>query len=603
MIVQKNKVEAEHVFEVSWEVSNKVGGIYSVISSKAQLMNLKYKNYYCIGPYFKEKANIEFNEESIPEEFKEVFDELRKEGVIAHYGKWLVKGEPKTVLLEFSSLKFKIVDLKKDLWMHYGVDSLFSSWEFEEPMLFSYAVYLFVKKLENKNKINCDKTILHCHEWMSGFAALFMKNSKSKISTVFTTHSTVLGRSMSSHNQDFYEQLQSLKVHETAKNLGIIDKHTVERACALYCDVFTTVSEITGKEAEYVLGKKPDVIVMNGLDMNQFPNIEEMSLQHKESKSKLDEFSEYFFGPYYEIEPKNNIYFYLAGRYEFMNKGMDVFIESLKKLNQELKRINSKKNIIVFFFIAMPNNGVKTKLLVSKNSYKHMKNYVLSKSNEFFERTVVDFMNDKDPRTNVFSPEFMSEMKRIVKRFKQEGTPLVITHDIYGEESNSILKSFSENNLNNVESDKVKVIYYPAYLDGSDSLLNLDFYDAVTGCNLGVFPSYYEPWGYTPLESASLGVPAVTTDLTGFGQYLLPSISNFENDIKGIFVLKRQKKNKDEIVDELFKILLNYALLEHEDRVENKIRAKQLANLADWDLLIENYIKAHNLALQNHKKL
>lgn len=595
-------VNGKVLFELSWEICNKVGGIYSVITSKAALINSYYDEYYCIGPYFKERAEEDFSEEEWPEKFRDTFLELEKEGVRVHYGTWIIKGEPKAILLEFNGILWRKDELKKEYWEHNRIDSFGVGWDFEEPMLFSYAAAILLLKLEGKNVLPVDKTILHVHEWMTGFAVLELKRRNSKISTVFTTHATILGRSFSSSQQNFYVSLGNFNPEDKARELGINAKFSAERATANNCDIFTTVSEITAHESEIILGRKPEVLVLNGLDMGLFPSMEGASIKHVTSREFLREMISYTFFPYYEFDLSKNIMFFLAGRYEFENKGIDIFIQALGRLNDKLKEMNSERTITVFFFMAMGNLGVKMQLLENKSYYRHISNFVHRESHNLLRKMVNDFISKGKLSENLFNKEFVQELKKDAIRFKREGSPVLCTHKMHEpEEHNKIISTFRSERLNNMSEDKVKVILIPAYLDGNDALLNLEFYDVIAGCHLGVFPSYYEPWGYTPLEAGALGVPAITTDLAGFGRFIKPVSETFEGGLKGIYILHREGKAKHEVIDELFKLLYDYSMLEHSDRVKNKLKAKELADLADWNVLIKNYFDAHNLALKKEK--
>ncbi len=594
----EEKALASSVYEISWEVCNKVGGIYSVIASKTQLLEGNYDEYVLIGPYLKEKAEQDFIEEEPPEKYVETIEWLESQGIIAHYGTWLIKGEPKTILLEFQGVRDKSNDLKREFWETHGVDSLFSSWEFEEPMLFSYAAAQLMLGLEERRVFNPEKTVFQAHEWMTGFAILKLRNAGSKIRTVFTTHATILGRSIAGNNQDLYGLLGKFNPYEKARELNISDKFTAERAAAQASHVFTTVSEITGKESEYILGRKPDVLLLNGLDLDNYPSIEETSIKHVTSRKTIREFLAYTFFPYYQFDLKHNLSFYLAARYEFENKGIDTLIEALRRVNEELKKTDTQRTISAFIFIAMPNNGAKVELLENKNYYRHIKGYVESKSGEILSKIVNDFLSQKDSNGSILTKEFIQEMKKDVLRFRRQGKPVLCTHKLYEtEENNRIIRAFREAGLTNSDEDKVKVILYPAFLDGHDSLLNMEFNDAVAGCHLGIFPSYYEPWGYTPLESAALGVPAITTDLAGFGRFIKKKTKHLGKE-KGIYVVEREQKTKQEFTDQLFKVMLDFALMDHAERVDHKIRAKELSQLADWKHLAINYLDAHNKAIE-----
>jgi len=579
------------LFEASWEVCNKVGGIYTVVKSKAASMKENIKNYILIGPYFKDKADIEFTPKEAPANFKKVFEELEKEGIKCHYGIWNTPCEPITILLDTSGYANNKDSLKKMYWDNYKIDSLFSGWDFEEPLVWASAVGRMIEKL------NIDKSSVQCHEWLAGFAILYLKSKNVKIGTVFTTHATMLGRTLCAHGWNLYDNLKELNPEAEAKRYGVIDKFSTEKACALNSEVFTTVSEITGIEAEKILGRKPDILVLNGLDMERFPTIEETSVKHIDNRDLIREFLSYYFFPYYAFDMDENLIYFVVGRYEYKNKGLDILTEALGKLNERLKRENSKKTITVFYWIPGDTKGIRNDVLENKTFYRHIRNYIIRHSEELQKNIIKNVLSQKQTydENEIFSKEFMQNNKKHILRFKRKGLPPLCTHDL-NNENDDIIKGFRENGLTNKKEDKVKVIFYPVYLNGTDGLIDLQYYDALVGCHLGIFPSYYEPWGYTPLESAALGVPAITTDLAGFGRFI--KAKDKRVDTSGIYVLKRFGITKEDVVKNFTDVLFNYSSLNRHERVNNKVNAKELAEYANWKELVNNYFDAHKLAVK-----
>lgn len=591
------KANADYMFEASWEVCNKVGGIYTVISSKAELLTKCYSNYFTIGPYFREQALIELEQVNPPEFLKDIFEELKKEGIICVYGKWTIKGGPMTILIDAKGLIDKKNDIKKEIWESHKVDSLFSGWEFEEPMIWSWAVGKLLEKVAKK--LQGKKIVGQFHEWLAGFSILYLKNRKVPVKTVFTTHATMLGRSISGSGDELYGNLNNIDPQKEAFNKKVQDKFSIERACAQTCEVFTTVSEITGMEAEKILGRKPDVLVLNGLDMKQFPTFEETSIIHRNTREKIRDFLAYYFYPHYYFNLNDSLNFYIVGRYEFRNKGIDIFIKALGKLNQRLKAEGFKKSIITFFWIPTMVNGIKFELLESKDFYNSIKNFVEEHSQEIVKEIIRDIVSrraDSEIKNiDIFDENFTKETKKVLQNFMKRGPPPMCTHNIPNEHDDTIIRAFYDAGLTNSEEDKVKVIFYPVYLSGSDGLVNLNYYNAMAGCHLGVFASYYEPWGYTPLESAAWGVPAITSDYAGYGRFIKEEAKKAGG---GIYVLERMGKSFDQQVNDFADILYTYTQLNRKQRVEQKMLAKKLADLADWNFLVDNYIKAHNLALE-----
>lgn len=563
-----------------------------------------YKKYFLVGPYFEDKAKTDFEKIEIPKNFKKIFNDLETEGIKCHYGKWLIPSEPLTILIDFSNFSHNKDWLKKFYWEKFQIDSLFSSWDFEEPMLFSTAVGKLLEKFMNelnnnsKNHSSEIKVSAQFHEWMTGFAGLYLKDKNIKIGTVFTTHATMLGRTLCAHNWNLYESLDNFNPEIEARRYQVVDKFSTEKACAHNCDVFTTVSEITGIEAEKILGKKPDILVLNGLDLQKFPTIEETSIKHNDNRELIREFLSYFFYPYYTFDMEENLIFFVVGRYEYKNKGLDILTKALAKLNQQLKSENSNKTITVFYWIPGDAKGIRNDVLENKTFFRHLRNYILRHSEEIQKNVIKNVLSQKEnySEEDIFSKEFMQNNKKHIMRFKRTGLPPLSTHYIGDEFNDAIIKGFKENGLLNREDDKVKVILYPVYLNGVDGLIDLTYYEALVGCHLGIFASYYEPWGYTPLESAALGVPAITTDLAGFGRFIKEKDERVNKT--GIFVLDRFGKNEEEVVNNFTKVLYNYSILSRHKRVENKVDAKELADYADWNELVLNYFKAHDLAVK-----
>ncbi|MBW2999774.1 glycosyltransferase [Candidatus Woesearchaeota archaeon] len=595
------EVKSDYLFEVSWEVCNKVGGIYTVVKSKAALLKEKYNNYFLVGPYFKEKAINEFVQENPPWELQEVFEELKNEGLICYYGYWQIKGEPKTILIDFNAFAERKNQIKEKLWENYKIDSLNSGWDFEEPMVWSAAVCRLLEIFSSKH--SSKKIVAHFHEWLAGFGLLCLKMANANIATVFTTHATMLGRTIASAGERLYDMLENLDPEKEAYARGVQDKFTTERACAQNCDVFTTVSEITGMEAEKILGRKPDVLVLNGLDIERFPTFEVTSIKHRENREIIREFVTYHFFPHYYFDLENTLIFFIVGRYEYKNKGIDIFIRALAKLNDRMKEEGSKKSIVVFFWIPRDVQRVKDELSKNKINFDQFQHFVRKNSDKIQFRILDDIMKCsvddlKQPeglyKDGLFDKEFMIEAKRLKINFAKVGNPLLVTHDMPNEWNDAIIRGFVETGLDNKEDDKVKVVFYPVYLTGVDGLLDLPYYDAIMGCHLGLFPSYYEPWGYTPLEAAALGVPSLTTDFGGFGRFLMQKGVHDS----GVFILKRFGKTDDEAVEHFTELMYKFTKLDEKRRVKEKMKAKELSNLADWKELVNNYYEAHNLAIE-----
>ena len=592
MIIHK---DIDPLFEVSWEVCNKVGGINTVIRSKIPQILKRYKgNYFLIGPYLPEAALREFAVVVAPEKLQRIFEKLRREGIICHYGKWLIPEEPKTILVDYQSYAAKNNEIKSKLWESFKIDSLGTEYhDFDEPIVWGDAVG---RLLEEIYKEYDHRIIAQFHEWLSAGALLHLKRNKVRIGTVFTTHATVLGRTLAGNNVDLYSVMAHIDPEKEAYKWHVQAKHQTERAAAQACDVFTTVSEITGMEAESFLKRKPDVLLYNGLDIEKYPSLEEVSIKHKLYKGKIKSFLEYYFFPYYSFDLDDTLMYLLSGRYEFHNKGIDVFIKALSRLNAELKEKKSHKTIVAFICVPRGVIRIRQELVENRAYYMDLEEQVEDNINEA-KRRIIRFMIAKDSvsEKDMFANEVLFDIRKKIFRFHRKGMPPLCTHDLASEDGDAIIKAFREGGLLNRPEDRVKVVFYPTYLTGADNLLDLDYNEAIMGTHLGVFPSYYEPWGYTPLETAALGVAAVTTDLSGFGKYLS---SEPPRKDPGIFVLKMFNKTEKENRESVYSVLHEYTHYTREERIKNKIEARRLAALADWSKLIGNYFAAHRMAIE-----
>ncbi len=587
------------VFECSWEVCNKVGGIYTVVRSKALQMISQYgDSYVLVGPYFAAKAQGEFVEEAAPLDFKVAFDALREQGIGCHYGTWMIPGKPKTVLVDFSVFASSKDQIKKDLWNSYKVDSLGSQYfDFDEPVVWSTAVGKLIEKLCAPNK----RVVAHFHEWLSGAGLLWLKMQHANAATVFTTHATILGRSIASSGDQLYERLSEFNPEEKARSFGIQAKFLLERAAANNAEIFTTVSEITAIEAKTLLGREPEVLLLNGLDIALFPSFEQATAKHMLFKRKIKEFLIAYFFPYYKFSLDNTFLYFIAGRHELRDKGVDVYLKSLAKLNESLKQEKSERTVVAFVWVDGYVQSVRQDLLENLAKFKDIKDEFMDESETAKQRMFYDFVLEHplDGKRILGDQSFFSLQKKLLA-FKKAGIPPLCTHHMHDEGGDDILHLIRELGLNNSAEDRVKIIYYPIFLSGSDRLLDLSYYEGITGCHLGVFPSYYEPWGYTPLETAALGVSAVTTDLAGFGRFIKPFKK--VDEPPGIHVLSRLGQPDEVVANELFNIMHDFAVSSTTQRTHSCLEARRLASLCDWSFLVRNYVSAHQKALQKLSK-
>ncbi len=583
------------VVEVSWEVLNKVGGINTVVRSKADLLVDHYDDYLLVGPLLQGKRNADFEEAPPPERLRQAFEELRETGIHCVYGHWLIRGKPQVVLLDARQASFDTNEIKRRLWEAYKVDSLGSAYDFDEPLRWSWGVGMLIERLQRNSQ---EPIVAQFHEWLSGFGLLYLHSHNVPTATVFTTHATMLGRTISGATDiQLYDELDKLDAAALARQLHVADKHTAEVACAQTADVFTTVSEITGIEAEHLLGRKPDVLLFNGVDSTKYPTEEEASVLHRRAREQIRDFLDYYFFSHYTFDLEQSLIFFVSGRYEYRNKGLDVLTEALGRLNEHLKRANHRKTVIVFYFIPGETHGIKTELLEERAAFTHLQHYV-GENSRTIVRTILRnaAQLDRVDCTALLDESARRHVAQLADAMRHENLPPLCTHNIPSEENDAIIAGFHAHGLLNREEDKVKVIRYPIYLTGADGLLDLTYTEAVAGSHLGLFPSYYEPWGYTPVECAALAVPAVTSDLAGFGRFIQDKAE------KGVTVLRRHYRSHEEVVSDLLSVMVAYCGLDKYGRNDEKLAAKRLVMLTQWERFIKNYFQAHLLAYEKHHK-
>lgn len=585
------------IFEISWEVCNKVGGINTVLKSKARCVVNKYnENYFMIGPLIENKIKGNFVQTTVPLFLKNVFEKLKEQEIFCSFGKWLIDGKPNVILIDTSKFNRRNAEFKKRYWDLYKIDSLNSDfYDYDVPIMFSTAAGILINEIE---KSIDEKIIVHCHEWLSGGAALYLKMINSRVPIVFTTHATMLGRTISGHGIDLYDIIDQIDDEKEAYKYGVHTKHQTEKALAKISDVFTTVSEITAFESEKLLKRKPDVVLPNGIDTSR-ESIEELLIKHSEIREKMRFFLMYHFYPHYYFDLEQSLNFYIACRYEFRTKGIDIFIDALADLNDQLIAEKSEKTIIAFFFIPAGAEVIKENIIENKEIVKDLVDKISSEKETIFNRIIRYSLGEQEiSKRNLFSSNLINEINKTLLSIKKDGLPEICTHKLNNENQDPIINRLKQKNLINSPESKVKVIFYPTYLTGSDGLLNLDYNEVIIGSHLGVFPSRYEPWGYTPVEAAMNGVPAITSDFSGFGRFILSS--HLEN--KGIFVLKQANRTYEERVKQLSNLMYHIAHLKRHDRIDLKFKAREIAKTVSWDKLIENYFKAYELALNKDKK-
>ena len=538
----------DFIFETSWEVCNKVGGIYTVLSTRAKtLQEIMRDRIVFIGPdCFNGEENPYFFEDKAL--FNDWLAVAKHDGVSLKIGRWNTPGTPIAFLVDF---KASYADKNKfygELWERYGVDSLHAYGDYDDSAMFSYATAKVVESFFRFYLCNCTNVIFHANEWQTGFAALALQHDVPEIATIFTTHATGIGRSIAGNNKPLYNYLQAYNGDQMADELNMQSKHSIEKQTAHYVDCFTTVSDITAVECKELLDKPVDAVLPNGFEDDFVPKATLFTKKRNAARKRLLRIAEALTGSKLD---DNTLIVSTSGRYEFRNKGIDVFIEAINKLrhDEELQR-----DVVAFIevpgWVARPRTDLQERLATNK-TYD----------------------------TALFLP--------------------LVTHELHNMDADCVLNMARHLGIANAPTDKVKLIFIPCYLNGDDGIVNMSYYDVVLGNDLCVYPSYYEPWGYTPLESIAFKVPCITTDLAGFGLWANQLKGKFCEITDGVKVIHRTDNNYFEVADSIKQTIKEYAAMDKKTVEKCRANAQKLSKKALWREFIQAYKTAYDIAIKN----
>lgn len=545
------QLSPDYIFEVSWEVCNKVGGIYTVLSTRAKTLQESHKDKVIfIGPdVWKGKENPLFIEsDNLCAAWKKHAQE--KEKLSVRVGRWNIPGNPIVILVDFNAYFTQKDEIYTDMWNLYQVDSLHAYGDYDESSMFAYASGKVIESFYKFNLTETDAVVAQFHEWMTGMGALYIQTNVPAIATIFTTHATSIGRSIAGNKKPLYDYLFAYNGDQMARELNMESKHSIEKQTAHHVDCFTTVSEITNTECKELLDKAADVVLMNGFENDFVPKGRNFITKRKRARAAMLNVANKLLGTNLGDD---TLLIGTSGRYEFRNKGINVFLEALNRLNRD-------KNL---------------------------------------DRDVVAYIN---------VPGWVAEPRKdLIERLKSKetfDTPLegpYITHWLHNMSHDQVLDMIKYLNMANSVNDKVKVIFVPCYLDGKDGIFNMDYYDILIGQDMSVYASYYEPWGYTPLESIAFKVPTITTDLAGFGLWA-KSLKEYNGLDSGVEVIHRSDYNYSEVADVIKE---NIIVFSQKDQTEVEAIRKSAADMAEkalWKHFIKYYYEAYDIALRNAQK-
>ena len=538
-----------YIFESSWEVCNKVGGIYTVLSTRAKTLQDEMKDHVIfIGPDCWGKTNSPYFIEDLT-----LFSDWRikaqaEDGLKVKVGRWDIPGQPIAILVDFQSY-FAVKDqIYGQLWENFKVDSLHAYGDYDEANMFSYAAAKVVESFYHRNIDKAAKVIYHGNEWMTCLGLLYIRKHVPEIATIFTTHATSIGRSIAGNNKPLYEYLWAYNGDQMAAELNMQSKHSIEKQAAHFVDCFTTVSDITARECKELLDKPVDFVLPNGFENNFVPKGAAFTAKRKQARKTLLRVANALTGDHFDDD---TLIISTSGRYEFRNKGIDVFIEAMNQL-----RFAEDLDKQVVAFIEVPG-------------------WVAGPREDLQER-LKSGCNFDSPLPN---PTY--------------------THGLHELDSDRVLCMMNALGMHNEKTDRVKIIFIPCYLTGQDGILNLSYYDVVLGNDLCVYPSYYEPWGYTPLEAVAFKVPCITTDLAGFGLWANQVKGSYSEIEDGVKVIHRTDYNYQEVAAAIKDTVVKYASLTDKEVKSCRSHADNLSRKALWSKFIAYYHEAYDFALRH----
>ncbi len=573
----KELLRPDFIFESSWEVCNKVGGIYTVLSSRAKTLQDEMRDHIVfIGPDFWKgndgEAQSDSKESPYFKEDKSLLAEwqweAKEQGLKVRVGRWTVPGEPIAVLVDFNPFFEQKNEIYGWLWENYGVDSLHAYGDYDEASMFSYAAALVVESLYAFNMqrsafTNKTRVIYHANEWMCGLGALYINNRLPQIGTVFTTHATSIGRSIAGNQKPLYDYLFAYNGDQMAGELNMQSKHSIEKQTAHYVDCFTTVSDITANECKELLDKPVDVVLPNGFDNSFVPKAAAFTRKRNAARRRLLAVAGALLGEQFDDD---TLIISTSGRYEFRNKGIDVFVEAMNRL---LRDRDLKKKVVAFIevpgWVGEPRKDLQERLRLTPDP------------------SLVGKGTEASPMGGGW--EGALEVPQV-------------THWLHNMSHDNVLNMLKYYDMHNRKDDQVKVIFLPCYLDGNDGIVNMTYYDVVLGNDLCIYPSYYEPWGYTPLEAVAFKVPCITTDLAGFGLWANKEFGHYGELKDGVKVIHRTDYNYSEVADAIKDTVAAFSNMTKSEVDACRRHADALSKKALWSEFIQYYYEAYDIALR-----
>lgn len=648
------------LLEVAWEVCNQLGGIYQVIRSKAPRMVRRWHHrYMMVGPYNAPKANLEFEERppTASSWIGQVIDELRPQGVIVRHGFWLIAGRPRVLLVEHHLGVDQLNAIKARLFFDHGIETPSTGSTdglIDGVVVFAEAcrklIWSITKHWTGGHDDDASahggngtsaaaglgsgggagsgaaggggsrpgggrgRVLAHFHEWMGGVAVPMLRKEHCPVASVFTTHATQLGRTVAWNDDWFYDHLPSINPDHEAAKYWVKTQHYAERACAHGAHVFTTVSGITGEECTQLLGRTPDISTPNGLNIDHYNVGHEFQTLHAQFKERINRFVMGHFFPSYAFDLDKTLFFFTAGRFEPKNKGFDLCIEAMARLNAEIKARKLDRTVVFFIITQRPVRSLHPQVISQRGVLSELESTVDKLLDELREKMFRRLAAGERLAGGaggsgvdaLVSEYWKLRLRRTQAALKTDQLPMIVTHLLEDDQKDEVLNQIRNVWMFNRHDDPVKIVYHPQFINPTNPLWGVEYEQFVRGCHVGVFPSAYEPWGYTPLECLAMGVPAVTSDLAGFGRYVHDTVPQLAGGFAegasgtgkgGIAILRRRGRSYGDAANDLAQALLEYCTLDRRQRITLRNQVERSSWEFDWNALGRAYDWAHDLAL------
>ena len=560
-------ITPDFVIESSWEVCNKMGGIYTVLSTHAKSLQEKLDGHLLfVGPdLWADRPNPLFEEDvQLMVAWREA---ALAEGLRLRLGRWNVPGRPMVALVDFTPFYAQKDEIYTAAWNDFGVDSLHAYGDYDEASMFSYAAarvaesyYRFkvqeaqgastISELEESSARFNGKVVYHAHEWMTALGALYIRKHVPQMATVFTTHATTVGRSIAGNGKPLYQYLWAYNGTQMAQELNVESKHSVERQAAHHVDCFTTVSEVTARECAELLDHPCDAVLMNGFEDDFVPRGAAFASRRRAARKRIFQVANALTGCSFADD---TLVVSTSGRYEYKNKGIDLFLEALWRYSCRGPQRPTLALVEVPAWVYAPRLDLQERLA--------------------------------QPQTYT-SPLI---------------TP-VLSHWLHNEGEDLVCRFLRDHDMQNRAGDMLKVIFVPCYLDGRDGIFDMPYYDLLIGDDIAVYPSYYEPWGYTPLEALAFHVPCVTTSLSGFGAWANKVLDKEAGLSDGVAVIPRDDYNGDAAANAIADTIAEFSAYDPAAVKHARQRAAKLAGEARWSRFVSHYLEAYDIALRKAKE-